>query len=213
MSIYSKIGSAFGLIMQVILVVVAVLVFSFFDPLGIFGPSEPTLEDTPVSIKSIKRIGQLISAEYYGEVIVSLKGKYLEDIENESDSIGKKQSVMAAEFYQAVEAMKTQEGLKIKGFNQGRKIKKYFHDTYPDICNDPDYNAFIESMQEILGERNENSLLRRLYKEKIKLDTLKLDSTSFKKIRKEELNSLYADKLHRKKQLVILLVLFKKCRN
>ncbi len=204
MSIFSKIGSAFGLIVQVILVVLAVLVFSYFDPFRIFGPSEPTLEDTPVSIKSIKSIGQLISAEYYGEVIVSLKGKYLEDIEEESDSIGKKYSMMAVDFYEAVEAMKTQEGLKIKGFNQGRKIKKYFHDTYPDICNDPEYNAFVESLQELLGEKNETNLLRRLYKDKIELDTLKLDSTSFKRIREEELNSVYADKLHRKKQLVIL---------
>lgn len=64
-------NSSFAFFIQVALVIGAVLVFSYFDPLGIFA-TRATLKNTPVSERSIREIGQLITAEYYGEVIASL---------------------------------------------------------------------------------------------------------------------------------------------
>lgn len=58
-------------IAQAALVVMAVFVFSYFDPFNIFNSKKLTMRDTPVIVNSIKGIGILISAEYYGEVIKS----------------------------------------------------------------------------------------------------------------------------------------------
>src|SRR4051812_28360718 len=70
---WSKIISSVSFLIQAILVIAAVLLFSFFDPFNIFGSKKKTLKDTPVSVTSIREIGELITAEYYGEVLGSLK--------------------------------------------------------------------------------------------------------------------------------------------
>ena len=102
MVFFSKIGSVVTLLLQIALVVAAVLVFSFFDPFGMFKPSAPTLEDTPVSLKSIRSIGELISAEYYGEVIVSLQGKYLEEIDTTATAFARKANTLNEAFIAAI---------------------------------------------------------------------------------------------------------------
>jgi len=70
--VYNLIGKGAGLVLQIALVVAAVLVFSYFDPFGFLSPKKKTLKNTPIQVRSIKEIGQLITAEYYGEVIASL---------------------------------------------------------------------------------------------------------------------------------------------
>jgi|GEM_PF-2667397 hypothetical protein len=53
---------------------VAVLVFWFVwkDPLKIFSSSQIYMAQTPLDVKNICSIGQMVTAEYYGEVIASL---------------------------------------------------------------------------------------------------------------------------------------------
>ena len=52
------------------LVILAVVLFSFFDPFGWFS-SGPKLKGTSILVKEVKQIEELISAEYYGEAIAS----------------------------------------------------------------------------------------------------------------------------------------------
>ncbi|HQQ97184.1 MAG TPA: DUF4230 domain-containing protein [Cyclobacteriaceae bacterium] len=58
-------------LVQAVLVILAVFIFSYFDPFNIFNSKKLTMKDTPVVVNSIKGIGILITAEYYGEVIKS----------------------------------------------------------------------------------------------------------------------------------------------
>lgn len=204
MVFFSKIGSVVTLLLQIALVVAAVLVFSFFDPFGMFKPSAPTLEDTPVSLKSIRSIGELISAEYYGEVIVSLQGKYLEEIDTTAAAFAQKASTLNEAFIAAIAELKQQDSVRFRGFSRGRKIKEYFHATFPDLTSDPGYHAFMEALLASLGERNEQNLLKRLYQEKLDNKRLKVEATAFENFKKEELNELYADKFKRNRQLVVL---------
>ncbi|HEX3006539.1 MAG TPA: DUF4230 domain-containing protein, partial [Bacteroidales bacterium] len=54
--------------------VVAVLAIWFIwkDPLKIFSSHQVYMAQTPLDVKSIRSIGQMVTAEYYGEVIASL---------------------------------------------------------------------------------------------------------------------------------------------
>jgi len=63
--------SGLTLLMQVLLIVAGVLVFAWFDPFDIFTNTKLTIRDTPSQVRQIKEIGELITAEYYGEVISS----------------------------------------------------------------------------------------------------------------------------------------------
>ena len=63
--------SGVSFIIEVILVIAAILVFAYFDPFGILVSNKLTLKDTPAHITEIRSIGELVTAEYYGEVISS----------------------------------------------------------------------------------------------------------------------------------------------
>ncbi len=79
---WGKIIKAIPFLLQIILVVAAVLLFAFFDPFGIFIQTKRTLKNTPVDVERIREIGQLITAEYYGEVISS----YAHEIQEAQDT-------------------------------------------------------------------------------------------------------------------------------
>lgn len=205
MLFFTKIGSFLSLIIQIILVVAAVLLFSFFDPFGIFKPSEPKLEDTPVSLRSIKDIGQLISAEYYGEVIVSLKGKYIKEIDTTAASFAEKANTLNQDFQLAVEAMKEQDTVKFRGlFGKKRKMKEYFHAAFPALTSDPNYLAFIEALLAKLHEPNEETLLKRLYKDRVSPGELKVGPNVFEDFKKKELTEIFGDNFKKNRQLVLL---------
>lgn len=206
MGFFANILGKFGsLILQVIVVVAAVLLFSFFDPFKMFEPAVPTLEDTPVSLRSIKGIGQLITAEYYGEVLVSLNGKYIEEIKVESEEFTEKATTLKDDFAYAAKILQEQDSVQFRGFNKKQKIKRYFHSAFPSLTSDPDYNAFLEALMEVMGERNEESLLKRIWKDKLEIpDIAKVQPEDFKKFKEKELQETFADNLSRKKQLVML---------
>jgi len=59
------------LFLDIILVVGGILAFTFWDPLGIFNNTK--LQATANMVTGVRDIGQLVTAEYYGEVISSWK--------------------------------------------------------------------------------------------------------------------------------------------
>lgn len=75
--IFSFIAKNFRFILDVLLIVGLVVLFAWFDPLGWF-KSKPRLEDTAILVSNVREIGELITAEYYGEVIASLKESKIE---------------------------------------------------------------------------------------------------------------------------------------
>ena len=54
----------------IIIVVACVIVFSYFDPFGWFAP-KAKIDSTAILVKEVKQIGEIITAEYYGEAITS----------------------------------------------------------------------------------------------------------------------------------------------
>ena len=72
----------FKSIVDALIIAAIIVAFSIWDPWDWF-KSETRIKNTPVSLKSVKEIGQLITAEYYGEVIASLKESIIEDFDDE----------------------------------------------------------------------------------------------------------------------------------
>ncbi len=86
---FTKILKAIPFLFQILLVVAAVVAFTYFDPFGIMLPTKMKLKDTPVDVQSIKSIGQLITAEYYGEVVRSYAHQAVEEGEEELNTMEK----------------------------------------------------------------------------------------------------------------------------
>ena len=59
------------LLLDCVIVVAAILAFTFWDPFNIFNTRK--LRQTATLVTSIREIGELVTAEYYGEVIASWK--------------------------------------------------------------------------------------------------------------------------------------------
>ena len=173
-NIYTKGAS---LILQIIFVVALVLVFAWFDPFDIFTPSTLKLKDTPVQVESIKEIGQLISAEYYGEVISSLQEIVNEKDFNSAQQFDSVVNDLHEEFKNAVTDF-SQE--KIRG-NVGT-IYQAFADEYPDIVNHRRFGPYLYFINEKIRGRKYNHndsgktlsrartqrLIKRLYKNSMK---------------------------------------------
>ena len=72
------------LLLDIVIIVAAIILFTLFDPFGMF--SKRNLNDTANLVSSIKDIGELVTAEYYGEVIGSLNETLVYDIPVDSVS-------------------------------------------------------------------------------------------------------------------------------
>jgi hypothetical protein len=68
----------------IIIIVAAVILFSYLDPFGWFNP-KPKIQGTAILLREVKAIGELITAEYYGEALTSWP-KVFEESAFEEDS-------------------------------------------------------------------------------------------------------------------------------
>lgn len=57
-------------VLGIVIVIAAIIVFSYFDPFGWFEP-KAKIDSTAILVREVKQIGELITAEYYGEAITS----------------------------------------------------------------------------------------------------------------------------------------------
>jgi len=168
MLFWGKILKAIPFLLQVILVVVVVVVFAFWDPFGIFIPTKLKLKDTPVDVQSIRDIGQLITAEYYGEVI----GSYAHEVEEKQDTafrIYHDQMIEYLEYYlQEINELRMQ--FAANELKRG-DIYKVFEETFKEENNDPDFETLLyylknkndfneKNLDDRLNKRQKRSMIR-----------------------------------------------------
>ena len=202
------------LVLQIIFVVAAVLVFSWFDPFSLLAPTKLTLKNTPIQVQSIREIGQLITAEYYGEVISSsleVKAeKVLVDINDFDENI----SELHDEFVQAVETLSKK---KIKA-RKGRLIYQAFAADNPELLTNPLFASYLNFVNKKLNGHNYNSgdfdntlkirqtrlLLKSLYNSKKKRDKVgKLNLDEIKSLNRDVVEKVYK-KSYRRGRLVMI---------
>ncbi|MDN5202346.1 DUF4230 domain-containing protein [Fulvivirgaceae bacterium BMA10] len=188
----SKLTSSVSFLFQAIVVVAGVLVFSYFDPFNLLAPSKLTLKDTPVSVKSIKEIGQLITAEYYGEVVSSLK-ESIKDRQDTNLNVFKRDVFdLNEDFIGAISDL--HEDLK-DGEIKRRHIYKHFTEDYPDIRQNSLYDQYLNFIfrrikgrnfkenhfNDRLSERKEENLVTDLVRDTAKIVSYR-DTTNFQSL-------------------------------
>ena len=210
---FKFLNSIFVRSFEIILVVAGVLVFTFFDPFNIFA-ARLTLKDTPVSERSIREIGELITAEYYGEVIASLPETLREEVAQEASVLQEELLEYHEDFKDAVLELRELEDIK-----RGKSITDRFESDNQELVNDALYDEYIyflryhyNTRQDIFpssefGKTMNRRQRRRFFKElkqdtvKYNLDSLNVDAyiTAFQ----EETNDQVRREF-RKSRLVIL---------
>ncbi len=114
------------LIIDALIVIAICVAFSYFDPFHLFRKAK--LEQTANMISNIKSIGQLITAEYYGEVIASEN----EELKDESIDYEK----MASNFYNDARDA-------VEVYQQTADLKRDDISTFPSVTEmKPQYSEW-----------------------------------------------------------------------
>ncbi len=202
------------LLLQIIFVVALVLLFAWFDPFDILTPTKNKLKNTPVQVQSIREIGQLITAEYYGEVISSFQEVINEKDYNELQQFDTTINDLHEDFKTAIK-----EFSKIELPNKKAKVYKAFLDSNPDIKTNPlfaNYLYFIwekiknnnyrkNELEKELNPRRRQKLIYYLYKNKQgwrdKLDKIK--TTEYTEIKKEVIKKITKKRYHHNRLVII----------
>lgn len=139
-------SSGTTLIIQIILVAAGVLVFAYFDPFGIFVSNKLRLADTPSHVQQIRAIGELITAEYYGEVISSyqdvLASDSVEEIKVTNDRIEK----LNQEFIDSLGAIS-----QISDDRADKEKKKRFNKALDYFKQRDFFDAFYDKAKSVIG--------------------------------------------------------------
>lgn len=142
----------YGFVLQVILVVAAVLLFSYLDPFGILSPSKLKLKDTPITVESIRDIGQLITAEYYGEVIKSYKGSLNERTDEELANVKEQYQDIHSEFSEAITLF---EQTKMSS-KRRKRVYEDFADKNPSLVSNYLFRQYINYLKHIVDGEEKN---------------------------------------------------------
>ncbi len=209
-------GKASSLILQIIVVVAAVLVFSWFDPFNMLAPTKLKLKNTPIQVQSIKEIGQLISAEYYGEVIASLKEVVAEQQYNEMhefnyivDDLHKEFKSTIADFVEDTELSNNKDVIykAFLEFNSELVTDKALFNAYLYYINEKikDRNYKRNELDKELSLNKQKTLIKKLYLNRDKwFDQLnEIETEEFKNVRKVKIQQA-AEKEYRKSRLVLI---------
>lgn len=130
-------------LLQAGVVIGGVVVFSYFDPFDLLTSEKLKLRDTPVSVRSMKQIGELITAEYYGEVIAST----MEEVEIEEVSMtsefGDSLEVIHESFLDALEEIREAGVAKKLNTNRRKQIRLHYQEHNQELIGMPWYDTYM----------------------------------------------------------------------
>lgn len=204
--------SIFSLILQSVLVIAGVLMFSYFDPFGILAPKKKMLQDTPISVESIKEIGQLVTAEYYGEVLSSLHETFIDEVsnvqfKNKVDTLNLKYIKALMDFKEGKDTIQ----IKVRWYRKRKDLLDYFHDTYPELSNHPFYQKMISIIIEKINKlkytyESEGDILKAIWKnEKIDITgAFRLSKPEIEAGFQKEEDELKKSKTYKKRQIIAI---------
>ncbi|MCK5366954.1 MAG: DUF4230 domain-containing protein, partial [Cyclobacteriaceae bacterium] len=170
------------------------------------------LEHTPINVKSIQEIGQLITAEYYGEVLNSLQQSRINQVIDENVNYEEEYMSIHTQYQNAInELINDKDSYRISRWNKKNGLYDYFYFRFNTLTANPYYQDYMDWLLDQMDEKTEKQLLKRFYtddkKEFIKFDAISENGKlkeSLKKISEKKVNELSADRKFRKQQLVVL---------
>jgi hypothetical protein len=147
-------SSGTSFIIQVILVVAGVLVFAFFDPFDILVSNKLTIQDTPAHVKKIRAIGELITAEFYGEVLSSYQTLVEVTKEDEIDRMKREIREMDSSFKVRVYALLSVE-------KQGEQ-RRQFNAIMDEFSQNSYFDSYRKRLNAVMKVTFFNTLFRKL---------------------------------------------------
>lgn len=146
--------SGISFIFQAGVVVAGVVVFSYFDPFDLLTSEKLKLRDTPVSVRSMQQIGELITAEYYGEVIAST----MEEVEIEEASMTNEFEdsllVIHESFLDAVEGIREAADSSKLNTKRRRQVRLFYLNNNQELLSMPWYDAYMSFIRLKLEKPN-----------------------------------------------------------
>ncbi|WP_373493128.1 DUF4230 domain-containing protein [Aquiflexum sp.] len=162
-------------LLDVVIVLAIVVLIFLWNPMGIFG-GKVKLKDTSNMVSEVNQIGQLVTAEYYGEVIASIDEARLNLIEDEN--IGNNAIILFKDIKSALGNLKSfqelpnsdkdEEYKKMTPVSRWRRIIRYdvnsrnitdklnYHGFMDDIVADPLYDDMLEYIYRIKSRKPRN---------------------------------------------------------
>lgn len=142
-------------LLQAAVVIAGVVVFSYFDPFDLLTSEKLKLRDTPVSVRSMKQIGELITAEYYGEVIAST----MEEVEIEEASMtsefGDSVEVIHEYFLDALEEIREAADSGRLNPNRRRQVRLHYENVNQALISMPWYDIYLQYIYTRLEKPNQ----------------------------------------------------------
>jgi hypothetical protein len=162
------------LLLDIIIVVGGIIVFTLFDPFGMFSKRE--LKGTANLVSSIKDIGELVTAEYYGEVISSLNETFVFDIPEDTVSEKFEECLYRLKL-ECKNAIDNRDG--VRKFVSGQKLanlRDEYNKNNEFIYNhlivllavnliNPDEDKFYKENEQGLQGKTEQRVIRRIFNE------------------------------------------------
>lgn len=193
-----------SLIAQIILAVIIVIALIFINPWNIFTQSEETIKDTPLLVRSMKEIGQLITAEYYGETVAD-NFTVLELTNSQMDAKTEEVLALHKEFYRVIDSL-----AKPKKKLWEITIRNIFEKNYRDLIFHPDFS----DLKELYIKRSQKDRIKRkFYRYHLDLaieGKLEAEDKAIENKIKEDLIEIYGnensvpDKIKKKEILVMV---------
>ena len=146
-------------LIQAALVVAGVLAFSFFDPFNIFNTKKLRMTDTSLILESTQSIGELITAEFYGEVLVGSKESYEVNYENLVDSLRESVEKVHTDFKAATEDIKP--GL----VPNWKRIYDRFEDDNSVLFRKANFQEYWEILRTRTEQDEQHKVLKKIRKD------------------------------------------------
>ncbi|MEI7662692.1 MAG: DUF4230 domain-containing protein [Bacteroidota bacterium] len=190
--------SGFSFVIQAILVVAAVLVFAYFDPFGIFVSTRLKLKDTPSHIRQVRAIGELITAEYYGEVISSYQSIIYIQKEEEITRTKSKLAGMDSSFINRLAG--------ISAIDDKKQRKEQFEKALEEFKQNDNFDDYLHAIKKKLNLSFLNSLFNKLLDNE-NISILQKNKDYLKQLQsdqEQEIVKIYSKRAVRKPQLILL---------
>jgi len=140
----------FRTILDALIIAAIIVAFFFFDPMGLFG-GRLKIRDTPVAVERVRQIGQLITAEYYGEAIASLILNGTDTIEQEE--FEPEGQAVFDQMIVSLDSLKKLEKSKIVNVKR-RNIEKTMDEVFPGLARDRLYIPMLNYLKDTIRARS-----------------------------------------------------------
>ena len=192
--------SGLTLLMQIVLVVAGVLVFAWFDPFNIFTNSKLSIRDTPSHVRQIKEIGELITAEYYGEVISSYYDKEIQEAKLDKNRIKLEVEALDESFCQELKS--------ILNIDNEKDQLRQFNVLCEKLENQQrffvDYINVLKKIFDIEGFNQRKKILENLHDYDYTTDKKARIAGILKEDKVKETEKRITDQIDKRKQLILL---------